>query len=98
MATGIQKSVFVLLVAAAVAGRWISAGNLWRALGSSLVEIPVAIAAGRIALWFVDKLLLFVANARHPESTRSAFNRTLWQTLCISLVAGLPLWLLLSAS
>ncbi len=91
-----QQLLFLDLVVALLTARAIASGSLGVAIGSGVIEIPTAIVLGRIALWFADKLLLFVRNITNPESPKSDFERTIWQTLSLSLVIGFPLWLVAS--
>ncbi len=91
-----QRLLFLGLVVAVLGARAIASGSLGVAIGSGVIEIPAAIALGRITLWFADKLLLFARNIANPESPKSDFERTIWQTLSLSLALGFPLWLLAS--
>ena len=91
-----QRLLFLGLVVALFGVRAIPSGSLGVAVGSGVIEIPASIVLGRIALWFADKLLLFARNIANPESPKSDFERTIWQTLSLSLALGFPLWLLAS--
>ena len=96
MRQNVQQFTFLGLVLAVFGGRVLASDSLGVAIGSAVIEIPAAIALGRIALWFADKLVLFARNAAHPESPKNDFARTIWQTLSLSLAIGFPLWLLAS--
>ena len=72
------------------------AASVGLALDGAVIEIPAALGIGLAILWFADKLSLFVLNAIRPDEAKDAFSRTIWQTLSLSLVFGLPAWLLAS--
>ena len=76
--------------------RWVNPTLSGCDIGMSFIEIPIALVFGRITLWFGDKLLLFARNIRNPESPKRDYERTIWQTLSLSLAIGLPPWLLAS--
>ena len=67
-------------------------GNFAIALGVALLEIPISIVLGRAALWFFDKILLFVINLRNPDNLKKKIDREQWTVLVISLVVGFLLW------
>lgn len=90
-APSLHKTIFLSLVAAVIGARALTSGSPLFAIGASLVEVLLALAIGRVALWFGDKFYLFVRNAARPDSARKEIERTIWQTHTLSLVVGLPL-------
>ena len=91
-----QRLLFLGLVVALLGARTLASGSLSVAIGMGFIEIPAALVFGRITLWFADRLLLFARNIRNRESPKRDYERTIWQTLSLSLAIGLPLWLLAS--
>ena len=97
-----QRLVFFGLVIAVLGARALEPGahfgvgitsSILIAIGIGVIEIPVSIGLGRIALWFAEKLLLFGRNILNPVP-KIEFRRTIWQTLSLSLAMG---WVLLRA-
>lgn len=88
--------IFWALVAVLFIGRTIQFGSVYRALGYSILEIPLSIILGRVILWFFDKLFIFLTKIVNPDNQSKKIERTLWTTLSLSLVIGFLLWLLLS--
>ena len=104
MAQRTGQLVFFGLVIAVLGARtlwWVSGrveitSSILRTIGGGALEILAAIVVGRIALWFAEKLALFTRNVLNPDTAKSEFQRTIWQTLSLSLVIGWPLFVVAS--
>ena len=93
----LEAVVFCGLLLSVVAVESLLSKSFAFALGLAALQLPVSIAIGLIVLWLSERVFLFFYNAANPSSSRERFHRSIWLTLILALIIGLPLWFLFAS-
>ncbi len=62
------------------------------ALGGLPIHLFVLIIVGRFVLWLAEQSYFFSRNIIQPDNPKRTFDRTIWETMSISILVGIPIY------